>query len=716
MKKTKIVGCLSSAFVALMILASCQGVVKNKGHIVLSYNGKDYTAEELFADQKSSAAYDAKFNAVLKVAVRQWAATEGSKYKEEIENNTKVKISGQKSVAQSNADKNGTSYDTEWNKILTSNGVEDESQLYDKFEYDYQKEKFDDDFYENKFDILKNGGDLYAKGEDKITVTGYLPKKQPYHVKHILVKVGAAEKDYRTGEITEDQAIKLSRVIKRLARGDDFSVVAKDESEDTGSATKGGDLGIMDRDTSFVNEFKLGTYMFESFYLNNTQTATPDGKYATKKAEEEIFGKEDSKAKTYANELKTLKDPTTMNGTNGTGLGVLPLEAALMLGKEDYYDDTATTTKTKKGIADVDYTSAGLASIGITDNAAKFYPRNVIFNKYFNKRNIMVIGNRRVQNIAANTIVGTNTNSYILREGTGTETKAKRIIKQEQYVVDNGGAFYKDSSKAINYSNNFKSAAAADKAFKNEDYVTNNANLNGTSILTDNEGRPIFVFRSGTSGDGSYQGIHFVVIERSPFIGYEIENGHTGAKPEDKVSLPEYFTKYYPGQITTGEGYPTYTDGTDKKTYVNYISGEAKDYKDRADAVKSKVKGYDSNINTYIYQYLVKTGSIKFNGELGEKISKEIDESITRKRQDAEYSAKNTWNNTWETYYMNLEEQTKQREQYNIGGSDTAADWINGIIPEACAVAYADWKNNKGTGITEADMQLLFKAGGAFHE
>jgi peptidyl-prolyl cis-trans isomerase SurA len=56
------------------------------------------------------------------------------------------------------------------------------------------------------------------------------------HVRHILIK---------TNELIDDQEAKarLTAIAERIADGDDFSVLAKANSDDTGSAIKGGDLG-----------------------------------------------------------------------------------------------------------------------------------------------------------------------------------------------------------------------------------------------------------------------------------------------------------------------------------------------------------------------------------------------------------------------------------------------------------------------------------------
>ncbi|NOQ15762.1 MAG: molecular chaperone SurA, partial [Methyloprofundus sp.] len=55
------------------------------------------------------------------------------------------------------------------------------------------------------------------------------------HVRHILIK---------TNELVDDREAKLrlTAIAERIADGDDFAVLAKANSDDTGSAIKGGDL------------------------------------------------------------------------------------------------------------------------------------------------------------------------------------------------------------------------------------------------------------------------------------------------------------------------------------------------------------------------------------------------------------------------------------------------------------------------------------------
>ena len=681
MRKSKLLLGFGLLVLSAGALTNCS-YVNAKGHVVLSYNGVDYTAEELFEDQKSAASVEKQFDAVYKVAVRNYFAKHTDKAAE-IKNKTDIKIAGEKSTAKSNADKNGTSYDTEWDKILDSNGVDDESELFDKFEYDYQKEEFEEDFYtenENgKLNVLKNGGKLDEKEADSEKLTGYLSEKQPYHVKQILVKVaGASDKDSTRAVITEEESIKLGKVIMALANGENFSSVAKMYSDDDGSKNNGGDLGIMDRDTSFVNDFKLGIYLYEAFYNNATKST--GGTYDSKVAKTELGldSTEEGTAGFYATKIvKDLKDPTSGSaaGADAKVIGQIPYELAELFGN----------TVENGGIANLDFTKKGWKNIPNVSDQAAFYPRNVLFNKYFNKHNVMVITPTKRSGDSLD---------YVL--GSSTDRQYKKIKNADSYKVKS------DENSKYSDLEGFKQNA------KNGESIDSYNNA-----LRDTEGRLILVFRSGNgSGEGSYQGIHFVCIERSPFINKEYESVNYEEKKYDKeVSLDDYYTVYYPGQ--EGGKHPTHTDGSNKTTYVSYInSPEVSERQSRASTVKSKIKGYDSNLNTYIYRYLLTNGDIKFaDNEIAKEISENITQWIDIKREHTKYESANSYNDTWKTWYQNLDVQSKKREQVNIGTAEYP-DYISGIISEATVEAYTNWTVEDN----EEDIQQAFGVGGVFHE
>ena len=70
------------------------------------------------------------------------------------------------------------------------------------------------------------------------------------HARHVLVRTPGSKVSLRPGqkELTEDQArAKALDIYNRLKSGADFAKVAREESDDTGSGTGGGDLGSVSR-------------------------------------------------------------------------------------------------------------------------------------------------------------------------------------------------------------------------------------------------------------------------------------------------------------------------------------------------------------------------------------------------------------------------------------------------------------------------------------
>jgi peptidyl-prolyl cis-trans isomerase C len=99
------------------------------------------------------------------------------------------------------------------------------------------------------FESLQQG----VKVDDSLVQAYYDAHKNEYEsvrAKHILIRVKGAPMPGAEGkpELTDEQALaKAQDIRKRLVAGEDFAVVAKTDSDDTGSAQKGGDLGEFHR-------------------------------------------------------------------------------------------------------------------------------------------------------------------------------------------------------------------------------------------------------------------------------------------------------------------------------------------------------------------------------------------------------------------------------------------------------------------------------------
>jgi peptidyl-prolyl cis-trans isomerase C len=95
------------------------------------------------------------------------------------------------------------------------------------------------------FDDIQNG----VKVDDSLVDAYYNAHKNEYEsvrAKHILIRVKGAPMPGAEGkpELTDEQALaKAQEIRKKLVDGGDFAAIAKTESDDTGSAKQGGDLG-----------------------------------------------------------------------------------------------------------------------------------------------------------------------------------------------------------------------------------------------------------------------------------------------------------------------------------------------------------------------------------------------------------------------------------------------------------------------------------------
>ena len=743
MKKSKLVTCLSAAFISAMALMSCSSLIKPRSGVILTIDGVPYTAEDLFEDQKTPAAAEAKFNAVYKVAVRRHFqdGQPGHSEMEEITRNTKIKINEQKANAQSDAIKNGTSYAYEWQKILDANDVDDEAGLYNKFEYELQKEKYEDKFYEANYDKLryrlKDDGSEdpenlpYFPGLEKDEATGfpgvkftnYMTGKQPYHIKHILVKLDKEGDNVKAGdgisaEIGAKSAKTLCAVIENLANGMPFEDVSDLYNDDTTARENGGSLGIMSRDTSFVNDFKLGIYMYEAFIGSSTDGTEVEPKYygelnAKKNLGLDSTDPESTDAADYADKVYNLFDPTMDQRTkidpttatpNGVCIGQIPYGEIEELKKYADYDFSKVEVEQR-------FREAGLSKDNV---AAKYLPRNVIFNKYFNKHNIMVITPNKVPdlgdvgtylNIDTETSTSSRTNKLDIYRGTFDKSDTGYAKKKGfRYIAGDPANRAKNDDKVIDNINFYDDLASGQESStqENDDH----------QVLRDNNGRVILVFHSGTgdsSSNDAYQGIHFVVIERSPFITNEYDSGN----PTDTNSLTnryEYYTQYYPGQ--TGGDHPKYpgTEGTWKHTFVNYIENkpDLTYYKERSDTVKEELKKCVNHIDTYLYQALMKEGKITFdeNNKIAVGIENNINDWISITRDSDARKKQREWDETWQTYYYSLAAQAEQRKEELVGGSTGKVH--SRLTPEICVKAFVEESSLR--------LKALFGTGGVFHE
>lgn len=538
----------SFALATLVTLSACSNpVTENNDGYLITMKDKDgnatgYTADQLFGNYRENEFGVSKFvESVTELVIRNQINQEDAQtqaLKAEILRKADISVDGVKETARNNASTNGTNYNDELNTLLDSYNVEDLEELKDYFAYRTMKQEVEDRYFDDNLSSFVLGNDFGP---------GYLSERLPYHVKHILVKVSAAGADLYNGRITEAEAKKLYAVANRLAiqrNGETFGEVAREMSED-GSKEQFGDLGIMSKATSFVNEFKLGVYAYDAVFNQN----------------EEVLEKREQ-----------LNVPqTALDYFDELGLGAIPFHAFVSL------NDFANVTKDINGNP-------------VNNNDTLYYPRNILFNEYFNRHNISVVTPESL-----------------------------------------GGDDY------------------------NYDGFRNVPELNNQRVLTDENGKVILVVRAGTgSGDSGYQGIHFIVVERSALV--DVQNG---------VNLEDYYTTEIPGT----PNYPQ-SNGVDLVTFVNYNVTTTANYKTRSETVTNEIRNFDRFFNFRMLEQLIAEQALTF---VDEDLETAVLSYMDVTRRSAAFDQNLQEINTWNTYIEFLQYQDFQRQR---------------LIDTECAYAY----------------------------
>ena len=98
----------------------------------------------------------------------------------------------------------------------------------------------------------------------------YLTAYTPFQVKHVLVAANTSDTKYKDGTMTVENARKLLSVMNRFLKGDSFASIAE-LSDDTTSIPNGGIMPF-NKAQDYVSEFRFATYAQEIFE-NNTDIA-----------------------------------------------------------------------------------------------------------------------------------------------------------------------------------------------------------------------------------------------------------------------------------------------------------------------------------------------------------------------------------------------------------------------------------------------------------
>jgi hypothetical protein len=383
MKKSKLSLGLIACLLSVGSLAGCDQVRSSKDGALLSYSIEGGKTEYVYAQDilkdyyDDSSKYKAIFDTIYSVIAKNYftkvRSPEGFKYHDvpvslglgqmgSINAEADQKVEDDKNTAEANKTANGTSFKTEFEAILAEKGVKTEPELRKKYVEELQKETFENNYYTYFVEDLKTGAEAIDLGNgNSFKWDGYFNDQLPYHVSHLMVELAdTSDTNYSNGTISADNAEKLYNVVKELGEAKDtFKFLAYTYSDDSSSKVKSGNLGIMDYDTTFINEFKLGIYAYEQFYSSTNATAAKASKVSLNDIED-----------TYKDEVQklfNLADP----------------------------DDIPTVdTKVFKELfdnkdVDKDDIGGGLE----LDTPELFYPRNVAYNKYLNRHAVFFITN-----------------------------------------------------------------------------------------------------------------------------------------------------------------------------------------------------------------------------------------------------------------------------------------------------------------------------------
>ena len=505
-----------------MALTACNNVTSSKEAVVTltpygSNEKIDLLTNDIYKAYSGTTSGVSKFyDKILEVLIRyefkEKGFDKGELNYQEIEKWAKNQVQEQKDKAKENAKTNDTSYDTEWDAILESNNVENAKGLQEKFIYEKEKEVMKNWYADDEANSASLKEEFLGIKADGKAVASDVKAAMPYHIRHILVKVdeaGDANEKFYKGTVTEAQAKLLANTVTELAKGQyNFSQVASMYSED-GSASSGGDVGIMTNAATsgslgMVNEFQLGLYAYDNLYDAANVAMTEPAKVI-----KAGLGITDEVIADLPNKVVEV-----------------PYEAFVNMGKY------AAVTTDKEGNK-------------LADGSTALYPRNIVWNKYFNLHNVFVIKNA---------------------------TKA-------------------DYSALANAKDEFANLAS------NTEYDPALPRFNADKYLVDENDNVIIGVRS-------QYGIHFMVIEETMYDFANLATYYDTKLPTDKDydSTVESYVNYiesasledYKKRVDDIKGKITSFDSTYDYRLYTYLKGEVGtiEFKGAADGLGKKIDAY----------------------------------------------------------------------------------------------------------------------------
>lgn len=654
---------------------------------IVTVGGKTYKYDEiykLFKEQNGKTSAQSYFN-LAKSILAQSVTTRSQGLLSIVDN----KMENLHDTWKTNARTNNTSYKEEQEKTFDSEGVEDEDELREKY---ISQEQISQN--QTSFETVKtaenDSGEEYYLSED--LTKQYVENKAPYHVSHILIKVDAASggEGYYNGQISSDDAKQIYNVTRMLASGTSFGSVAQIASDDSSNTQYGelytkDDMVAMQKDTSYVNEFKLGVYAYDTFLNPKTKEgSTTKGSASNEKIAE------------------SLRVPGTTDGYNKESEVADDISETLV-GQNKAFGIPLSVCFEMNSVADWETNPHDGSSIKTSNGksiTARQYPRNVLFNTFFNYHGVSFIYDDSDE---FNDRFLKNVNEIMTAKETGVQFsgiddfKAQAANYDLQYKADeydaiktqlgliSEDAFVDYDGTLVNYDESI-SGKKANIALNNE--ITNK------KVLSDGKGNPLIVARAGTSGDSGYQGIHFIAVNNDPFTAYDDK--------DDKDAGKETFEnnyKYYRANVPDdSKNLAAYSSNYDEHpSFINFVNADSNStttYNNRRGTVENVVKkSFDSEDITlwrYNLETFKKNTGKDFTSYLDSNVLDEINKYIILTEKTSKDSANESLDSSWETYVKTINIQTEYAEERMVPLAGIAYFEAGEFTPdmeEACYVA-----------------------------
>ena len=244
MNKKKI---FALVLVATLMLTGCGKIatLKNGEEVVAKLDGKSITAEDLYDELKKQGGAITLTNMIDAFVVNKEIKTD-----DDAKSYADSQLSSYKKSYQS--------YGQDFNAALTSAGYADENEFKDELILEYKKNIVTENYVKDELtdDEIQKYYDDNIYGD--------------IEARHILISPNTKD------DMTDDEKDKAEEkakkeaedIIKKLDEGEDFANLAKEYSDDEGTASKGGKLtvtygSVVDEFWDGVNELKDGEYSKE---------------------------------------------------------------------------------------------------------------------------------------------------------------------------------------------------------------------------------------------------------------------------------------------------------------------------------------------------------------------------------------------------------------------------------------------------------------------